>query len=104
MAQCIIWLQIAATVIQFIAFVFLAFAGGLFCGAYIRYNNELNALGHRNSKICILDLKEDFTYASNFTCIFAIAVEFVVALFLLFLVILSIVKIRRKLIRLVYKE
>ena len=31
------------------------------CCTHSLYNNELNALGPENNKICILDLKEDFT-------------------------------------------
>ena len=93
MAQTIICFQGFAIVMHIVASVSLVFAGGLFCAAYILYNNELNALGQGNNKICILDLKEDFTYAGNTTCTFSFAGEFVAVVFLLLLAILGSFKI-----------
>ena len=83
MAQTSICCHIIAMVMYFSAFIFLMIAGGLFIGAYVRYNNELNELGHTNRIICILYLKENFTPHNNFICIFPIVCEALAVLSLL---------------------
>ena len=94
MAQTKTCWQIFAIVMHIVAVIFLLTTAGLFYHAYILYNNELNGLGHRNSKICILDLNEDFTYARNSTCNFSFVSEVLTALLLVILAILTCVKIK----------
>ena len=91
MAQTKLLLQIIAIAIHILAIIFLVIAGGLFGNVYRRSNDELNAVGIAD--ICFLYFKKDLTYASNSVCIFSIVGEFVAALGLVILVILSIVKL-----------
>ena len=93
-------MSIVAVLMNIVAVISLVTAAGLFIRAYYLYNKELNELGHENTKICILKLKEDFTYARNSTCNFSFVSELLVALVLGILAISTCVKIKwaRKLI------
>ena len=91
MAQTI--LQIFAIVTHFLAIIFLLTAAGLFTDAYFRYNNELNALGHGNSKICILYLNENFTHPNNSICIFSPIGDVLATISMVVVIILSFVKL-----------
>ena len=97
MAQINQLLQIIVVVIHVLGIIFLVIATGLLGNSYRRFNNDKI---DENSKCFLYNRLNGFTYKSsrNSFCVFPIVAEVLAALGLIFLVILSIVKLLRGLI------
>ena len=95
MAQTKLLLQIIAIAIHILAIIFLVIAGGLFANAYRRINDELKPYENSDETddVCFLYITKQNTSATPLVCISSIVGEFVAALGLVVLVILSIVKL-----------